>query len=160
MINPDRKPFRVLFVCMGNICRSPAAEIVFHHKVATAGLSDSIETDSAGTIGFHEGKGPDPRMASSLAARSYRIFGRSRKIRSQDLDDFDLVLVMDRENLANVRKLDSDRSRHDKIRLFMEYASRHDVSEVPDPYYGGEEGFEHVADLVEDAADGLLRSLQ
>lgn len=160
MINPDRKPFRVLFVCMGNICRSPAAEIVFHHKVVAAGLTDWIETDSAGTIGFHAGKGPDPRMASSLVARGFGIFGRSRKIRKQDLDDFDLVLVMDRENLTNVRKLDPDRSRHGKIRLFMEYASRYTVTEVPDPYYGGDEGFEHVADLVEDAADGLLRSLQ
>jgi protein-tyrosine phosphatase len=160
MNHPDRKPFRVLFVCMGNICRSPAAEIVFHHKVTAAGLADAVETNSAGTIGFHAGKGPDPRMASSLAARGYRIFGRSRQIRKQDLDDFDLILVMDRENRANVRKLDPDHSRHEKIRLFMEYGTQHTVTEVPDPYYGGDEGFEHVADLVEDAADGLLRSIQ
>lgn len=158
-MNATRKPFRVLFVCMGNICRSPAAEIVFRHEVARAGLSDAISTDSAGTIGFHSGKGPDPRMSATLASRGYEIFGKSRPITADDLDTFDLVLVMDRENLENVRSLDRSGERHGKIRLFMEYGTRHGVTEVPDPYYGGQPGFEHVADLVEDASKGLLRSL-
>ncbi|BCU78790.1 low molecular weight protein-tyrosine-phosphatase [Luteolibacter sp. LG18] len=158
-MNATRKPFRVLFVCMGNICRSPAAEIVFRHQVTQAGLSDAIATDSAGTIGFHAGKGPDPRMAATLKERGYTIFGASRQITAADLDAFDLVLVMDQENLRNVRALDPAGTRHDKIRLFMEYGKRHAATEVPDPYYGGQAGFEHVADLVEDASRGLLRSL-
>jgi protein-tyrosine phosphatase len=158
-MNTARKPFRVLFVCMGNICRSPAAEIVFRKQVADAGRSEDFLIDSAGTIGFHTGKGPDPRMSATLAARGYPISGRSRQIREVDLEDFDLILVMDRENLANVRALDRERRHENKIKLFTDYCTRHEANEVPDPYYGGQAGFEMVADLVEDAAEGLLASL-
>lgn len=158
-MNSDRKPFRVLFVCMGNICRSPAAEIVFRKRVDDAGLTDSILIDSAGTIGFHRGKGPDPRMSATLANRGYTIAGRSRQIQEEDLDDFDLVLVMDQDNLANVRSLDPTGTRREKVKLFADYSVRHPGAEVPDPYYGGQAGFERVADLVEDSADGLLRAL-
>jgi len=158
-MNSDRKPFRVLFVCMGNICRSPAAEIVFRKQVADAGRSGDFLIDSAGTIGFHAGKGPDPRMAATLSSRGYPIAGKSRQIDEQDLEDFDLILVMDQDNLANVRTLDRGRQHQDKIRLFTDYCSRHEANEVPDPYYGGQSGFEKVADLVEDAAAGLLASI-
>lgn len=158
-MNSARKPFRVLFVCMGNICRSPAAEIVFRRKVADSGRAGDFHIDSAGTIGHHAGKGPDRRMASTLSARGYEISGKSRQILSRDLDDFDLILVMDGENLADVHRLDRDGRRRDKIRLLTSYCTRHQAEVVPDPYYGGQSGFETVADLVEDAADGLLDSI-
>jgi protein-tyrosine phosphatase len=159
-MNAARKSFRVLFVCMGNICRSPAAEIVFRQKVEEAGLTDRIEIDSAGTIGYHAGHGPDARMSATLKKRGYAIAGKARQILSADLQNFDLVLVMDSENLANVRALDKAAHFHAKIRRFTDYCTRHETNEVPDPYYGGQEGFDHVADLVEDAAEGLLDTLR
>ena len=159
-MNAARKSFRVLFVCMGNICRSPAAEIVFRQKVEEAGLSGRIEIDSAGTIGYHTGHGPDARMSATLKKRGYTIAGKARQILSADLQNFDLILVMDAENLANVRALDKAAHFQAKIRRFTEYCTRHQAEEVPDPYYGGQEGFDHVADLVEDAAEGLLDTLR
>ncbi len=158
-MNSDRKPFRVLFVCMGNICRSPAAEIVFRKQVADAGRTADFTIDSAGTLGYHAGKGPDSRMAATLSARGYTISGKARQIRERDLEDFDLILVMDQDNLSNVRALDRQQQHRDKIRLFTDYCTEHDAHEVPDPYYGGQAGFENVADLVEDAAAGLLASV-
>jgi len=154
-----RKPFRVLFVCMGNICRSPAAEIVFRHKVDAAGLTGHIEIDSAGTIGYHAGHAPDTRMSATLKKRGYVIAGKARQILPADLQHFDLILVMDSENFANVRALDKAAHFHAKIRRFTDYCARHQTNEVPDPYYGGQEGFDHVADLVEDAAEGLLKEI-
>lgn len=158
-MNTDRKPFRVLFVCMGNICRSPAAEIVFRKQVADAGRTADFLIDSAGTLGYHAGKGPDPRMAATLAARGYAISGKARQIHERDLEDFDLILVMDQDNLAKVRALDRHQRHRGKIRLFTSYCRSHRADEVPDPYYGGQAGFENVADLVEDAAAGLLASV-
>lgn len=155
----DRKPFRVLFVCMGNICRSPAAEIVCKKTLGESELADAVELDSAGTIGYHAGNGPDPRMAATLKARGYPIFGKARPIRKSDLDDFDLILVADEENLADVRRLDPGKERHHKIRMLVDYCETHKASRVPDPYYGGQRGFEEVADLVEDACRGLLKKL-
>lgn len=159
-MNSDRKPFRVLFVCMGNICRSPAAEIVFRKQVADAGRSADFSIDSAGTIGIHAGKGPDARMAATLKSRGYAIAGKSRQIRASDLDAFDLILVMDEDNLADVRALDRRHLHHDRIHLFTDYCTEHEANEVPDPYYGGQAGFEKVVDLVEDAAAGLLASVK
>lgn len=155
----DRKPFRVLFVCMGNICRSPAAEIVCKKMLGESDLADSVELDSAGTIGYHAGNGPDPRMSATLKARGYPIFGRARQIRKADLEDFDLILVADEENLADVRRLDPEGGRHHKVRLLVDYCETHKAARVPDPYYGGQRGFEEVADLVEDACRGLLKKL-
>ncbi|WP_367873410.1 low molecular weight protein-tyrosine-phosphatase [Luteolibacter sp. Populi] len=159
-MSANRKPFRVLFVCMGNICRSPAAEIVCKKMLGESDLADSVELDSAGTIGYHTGNGPDPRMAATLKARGYPVFGRARQITAGDLDDFNLILVADEENLADVRRLDRDGSRSAKIRLLVEYCETHDAPRVPDPYYGGQRGFEEVADLMEDACGGLLRNLE
>ena len=156
----DRKPFRVLFICMGNICRSPAAAIVFRTQVEAAGLSEAIHIDSAGTIGYHAGKGPDPRMSDTLRSRGYTIAGRSRQVRKEDLDDFDLLLVADEDNLSDVRRLDRDGTRREKIRLLVDYCVEQEATRVPDPYYGGQRGFEDVADLVEDACGGLLAELQ
>lgn len=156
----DRKPFRVLFVCMGNICRSPAAEIVFRKRVNDAGLGELIEIDSAGTIGFHAGKGPDPRMAETLRRRGYPIAGRARQVRAGDLDDFDLILAADQDNLSDLRLLDPDGSHIGKIRLLVDFCEQIEANHVPDPYYGGEAGFEEVADIVEDACGGLLEHLR
>lgn len=156
----DRKPFRVLFICMGNICRSPAAEIIFRKQVEEAGLNDSIHIDSAGTIGYHAGKGPDPRMADTLRRRGYPIAGRSRQVTARDLADFDLVLAADEENRADLRRLDRDGLHGGKIRLLVDYCVAKEATHVPDPYYGGQQGFEEVADLVEDACAGLLQDIR
>ncbi len=147
---------RVLFVCMGNICRSPAAEIIFRHQVADAGREQDFEIDSAGTISYHTGNPPDPRMAETLQRRGYRVTGRARQIQKADLERFDLILTMDEENLENVRKLDPDGRHHGKIRPFVDYLRELESPRIPDPYYGGQKGFERVIDLLEDGCQGLL----
>lgn len=152
-------PIRVLFVCMGNICRSPAAELVFRQLVAQAGFHDRIECDSAGTIGYHAGHPPDGRMAAELESRGYPVRGRARQIRAADLEHFDRILVADRENLAGVRALDPHGRHSAKIALLTDYCREHDADHIPDPYYGGRSGFGRVADLVEDACRGLLREI-
>lgn len=154
------KPFRVLFICMGNICRSPAAEIIFRKQVAEAGLADAIDIDSAGTIGYHAGKGPDPRMADTLRRRGYPVAGRSRQVTADDLAGFDLILAADQENLADLRRLDRESTHRHKIRLLVDYCVDKEANHVPDPYYGGQRGFEEVADLVEDACGGLLEEIR
>lgn len=156
----DRKPFRVLFVCMGNICRSPAAEIIFRKQVGDAGLDEAIDIDSAGTIGYHAGKGPDPRMADTLRRRGYPIAGRARQVTAADLAEFDLVLAADEENLADLRRIDREGLHRAKIRLLVDSCVEKEATHVPDPYYGGQQGFEEVADLVEDACAGLLEEIR
>ncbi len=157
---PTPPKYRILFVCMGNICRSPAAEIVFQHLLETEGLTDRISTDSAGTIGYHEGNPPDPRMSETLRQRGYRIFGKSRPIHPDDLANFDLILVADRENLRDVLELAKEGQSIDHIQLLTDYCTTHYAEQVPDPYYGGTRGFKHVADLVEDACEGLLEKVR
>lgn len=144
---------------MGNICRSPAAEIVFRQLVTEAGLTDAFEIDSAGTIGYHAGHLPDRRMGATLAARGYKIAGSARRIVRDDLDRFDHILVADLENLGDVRDLDPSGATHAKVRLLTSHCRQLAADHVPDPYYGGQAGFERVADLVEDACRGLLDSL-
>jgi protein-tyrosine phosphatase len=150
------KPFRVLFVCMGNICRSPAADVVMRELVARQRLNDQIEVDSAGTIGYHRGNGPDPRMAATLARRGYLPTGSARQVVVGDFDEFDLVLAMDDDNLRDLNELTRLPEHREKIRRFTEFCRHHQASAVPDPYYGGDDGFEDVADLIEDGAHGLL----
>ena len=145
---------------MGNICRSPAAEIVFTHLIGKNQASPAITCDSAGTIGYHAGSPPDPRMAATLAARGYRIFGSSRKIRHADLAGFDHILVADDENLQDLIELDASGEFRHKIRLITDHCVHLSADHVPDPYYGGQAGFEKVADLVEDACQGLFDFLQ
>ncbi|WP_111496448.1 low molecular weight protein-tyrosine-phosphatase [Marinobacter bohaiensis] len=150
---PD--PVRVLFVCMGNICRSPTAHGVFQARVEQAGLADSIEIDSCGTGAWHIGEPPDERAMAAARKRGYDLSTiRARQLKSADLDHFDYVLVMDRDNLARSRSLAS--SRRTQPELFLTYAGDSPVDEVPDPYYGGGDGFEFVLDLVESACDGLI----
>lgn len=151
---------RVLFVCLGNICRSPTAHAVFEHCVERQGLKDHIQVDSAGTAGWHEGKAPDARSQEHARRRGYAMGHlRARQVRHRDFAEFDLVLAMDGSNRQNLLDICPPEHGH-KIRLFLEFAAHADVLEVPDPYYGGEEGFERVLDLVEDASQGLLRHLR
>ncbi|MFZ5755509.1 MAG: low molecular weight protein-tyrosine-phosphatase [Pseudomonadota bacterium] len=150
----------VLFVCLGNICRSPVAEGVFRHKVMAAGLESRIHIDSAGTGTWHAGKPPDPRTIRTAAARGFDVSTlRARQVSATDLLQFDHVLAMDRSNHDALLRLSPPAHRH-KIALFMEYAPHTGFREVPDPYYGDDSDFEQVLDLVEAAADGLLARLK
>jgi len=144
---------------MGNICRSPAAHIVMTKIVKESGFDNFIEIDSAGTIGYHSGNAPDSRMSQTLEVRGYPIFGAARQITKKDLEDFDLILTMDDENFANVHKLPKSKQFKDRIHKFTDFCENFDEEEVPDPYYGGKEGFELVVDLVEDGCDGLLQEI-
>ena len=149
----------MLFVCMGNICRSPAAEAVFLHIVEKAGLSENISIDSAGTHDYHVGAPPDARMQSAALKRGYDLsMLRGRQVDKADFSRFDYVLAMDNDNLAILRRLAPPNS-PTQATLFLEYARHHSVREVPDPYYGGGDGFERVLDMVEDAAGGLLQHI-
>ena len=148
----------VLFVCMGNICRSPTAEGVFRHVVTEASAEHTLEVDSAGTHAYHVGEPPDRRSQAAAERRGYSLHAlRARRVSSEDFERFDLILAMDRLNVESL-KAASDAEHHHKIRLFLDYADG-DEMEVPDPYYGGERGFEYVLDLVEDASRGLLKEL-
>lgn len=150
----------VLFVCLGNICRSPTAEGVFRHLVEEAGLSDKIRIDSAGTGDWHIGKAPDERMQAAVLSRGYDLSSlRARQIQAEDLDAFDYVLVMDKQNQADVEDLVSELEQMDKIRLLLSF-NPSAITEVPDPYYGGESGFHQVIDLVESACKRLLVQLR
>jgi protein-tyrosine phosphatase len=151
---------RLLFVCMGNICRSPTAEGVVRAYVERAGLLGEVELDSAGTHGYHVGNPPDRRAQEAALARGYDLSGlRARKVAGVDFVRFDRILAMDRENLNLLREACPKEHRH-KLQLFLEYAEGYPEEEVPDPYYGGAAGFERVLDLVEDAARGLVASLR
>jgi protein-tyrosine phosphatase len=149
----------VLFVCTGNICRSPTAEGVFRKLVAQAGLGERIGTDSAGTHGYHVGEPPDPRAQAVAAKRGYDLSVlRARRIERADFQRFDLILAMDHDHHAILSRMAPAAASH-KLRLMMSYARRFRESEVPDPYYGGPQEFERVLDMLEDAAQGLLSSL-
>jgi protein-tyrosine phosphatase len=150
---------RILFVCMGNICRSPAAEIVFRKMVEDAGQSDRFEIDSAGTIGFHKGSPPDQRMSQHLTKRGYPVEGHSRQLVASDLRDFDILLTMDDENLSDTLGLDTSGEFHHKVKPFVDFLRDHEAAIIPDPYYGGDSGFAHVIDLLEDGCASLLDRL-
>lgn len=157
------RQIRVLMVCMGNICRSPTAEGVFRKRVRDLGMEHAVIVDSAGTHAYHVGSAPDPRARKAASERGYDLGGLvGRQVALEDFEEYDLILAMDEENLQNLRHACPMDQVH-KLRLFMAYSPRFRNQEVPDPYYGGPRGFEHVLDMVEDAADGLLaeiRSLQ
>lgn len=153
-------PTRVLFICMGNICRSPAAEIIFRKQAAEAGRGGEFEIDSAGTIGYHEGSPPDPRMSAALERQGYTVSGRARRILEEDLEKFDLIVTMDESNHDHVRELDPSGAHHPKIRPLVSFCRTHDDARVPDPYYGGQRGFDHVISLLEDGCGGILEELR
>lgn len=150
---------RVLFVCTGNICRSPTAEGVFRAHVQRAGLADRIEADSAGTHGYHIGEPPDPRAIAHAKRRGYDLEGlRARRVKAEDFEAFDLVLACDRGHHGLLRRL-ADTSEHGRIAMFLDYAPELGFDEIPDPYYGTGADFERVLDMVERASEGLLAAL-
>jgi protein-tyrosine phosphatase len=150
----------ILFVCMGNICRSPTAEGVFRKLVSDAGLEDRIHVDSAGTHAYHTGESPDRRGMEAADRRGFSLKGiRARRVVETDFAAFDYIIAMDEDNLAKLRE-SADVDHHGKLRLFLEFAAASTLTEVPDPYYGGLAGFERVLDLVEDAAQGLLAEIR
>lgn len=151
---------KILFVCMGNICRSPTAEGVVSKLIADGQLRDSIRVDSAGTHAYHVGEPPDSRAQRAARNRGIDLSGlRARRVVLEDFEAFDLILAMDRENLEYLFGVCPPRL-HNKVRLFLSYARKCDLDEVPDPYYGGSTGFDRVLDLVENAAQGLIDSLR
>jgi protein-tyrosine phosphatase len=150
---------RVLFVCTGNICRSPTAEGIFLQLVREARLEERIVADSAGTHGYHVGEPPDRRTCEAATRRGYDLSAlRARKFERRDFHDFDVVLAMDRENHAHLARMAPPGEAH-KLKMMMRYARRFREHEVPDPYYGGSRGFELVFDMIEDAARGLLEAI-
>jgi protein-tyrosine phosphatase len=156
----DREQFSVLFVCLGNICRSPTAEGVFRKLVADAGLIDRLHIDSAGTAGYHQGAPPDARAMEAANRRGFELNGlRARRVEAGDFERFDLILAMDRENLADLRRAAPDGARAE-LRLLLEFSAAAGDPDVPDPYYGGRNGFEQVLDLVSEACAGLLEDVR
>ncbi|HTP83323.1 MAG TPA: low molecular weight protein-tyrosine-phosphatase [Alphaproteobacteria bacterium] len=151
---------RVLFVCTGNICRSPTAEGVFRAVVERAGLGDRIEADSAGTHGYHIGEPPDARAIAHAQRRGYDLSAlRARRVAPADFERFDLILACDRGHHGLLRRL-ADKAQHGRIAMFLDYAPELGIQEIPDPYYGDPRNFEHVLDIVERASQGLLAALQ
>lgn len=151
---------KILFVCAGNICRSPTAEAVFRHLVASEAPDLDVEVLSAGVGGWHIGAPPDTRTQAAAKRRGYDMSAqRARQVSSEDFARYELILAMDLENLSDLRRRAPPQV-HDRIRLFLDFIEGGEVDEVPDPYYGGEAGFEQVLDLVEEASRGLLQYLR
>lgn len=152
-------PFKVLFVCWGNICRSPAAHCVFQKQLEEQDLTSTISCDSAGTIGMHAGQPPDSRMQEAAARRSISFFGQSRKYRQSDFSDFDLILAMDNRNLADLEAAFPAKESGKKLQLFGQFINPENPPEVPDPYYGGGKGFDIVLDMVEEGCSNLIEHI-
>lgn len=151
---------KVLFACMGNICRSPSAHGVFQDLVVREGLANQFEVDSCGTLNFHAGDAPDPRSQRTAKDRGFDISHlRARQFTTEDFTYFDYILAMDNNNLDELRDAAPYELR-ERVQLFCPYATQHTEREVPDPYYGGAHGFEHVFDLILDASEGLLKHIR
>ena len=150
----------VLFVCLGNICRSPSAEGVFRNLVKSSNLSQKIIVDSAGTSDWHIGKAPDPRAQLMAKQRNIDLqFLRARQIAIDDFSNYDYVIAMDNSNKENLLQICPDNQKH-RVHLFLDFTDKFTEIEVPDPYYGGDEGFEHVFDMIMEASRGLLDDIQ
>jgi protein-tyrosine phosphatase len=151
---------KVLFVCMGNICRSPSAQGVFELQLAKAELAHLVHIDSAGTHAYHVGEPPDRRATQAAASRGIDLTTqRARRVEVADFERFDYVLAMDSSNLEDLLSVCPEEYQH-KVRLFLEFANANSSREVPDPYYGGTQGFERVLDLIEEGAEGLLEDIR
>ncbi|MFN2327705.1 MAG: low molecular weight protein-tyrosine-phosphatase [Chromatocurvus sp.] len=151
---------RILFVCLGNICRSPTAQAVFSRKLEQRGFAATVDVDSCGTLGSHQGEPPDERASAAAATRGYNLSGlRSRQLRDTDFEQFDYILAMDEDNLHQIRQR-AGADYAGKLGLFLSWAPKLGVDEVPDPYFGEDDGFAHVLDLVEAASEALLDHLE
>ncbi len=158
--NKDEMKKRILFICLGNICRSPAAEGVMRELVHHAGRDDEFEIDSAGIGGWHVGQLPDNRMRNHGAQRGYKFDSRARQFSKNDFSHFDYILVMDHDNFRAVSAMAPTPADQVKVRMLTDYLQHHpNASMVPDPYYGGPEDFDYALDLIEDACQGLLNRL-
>ncbi len=151
---------RILFVCLGNICRSPLAESVFRHLARERGVEDRFEIDSAGTSGYHAGSPPDRRSAATALARGVEVAGRSRQLTARDLRRFDYVIAMDAENLQEIEALHATAGGTARVHRLREWDPERSGPDVPDPYYGGERGFDDVLDQVENACRELLDEIR
>jgi protein-tyrosine phosphatase len=151
---------KILFVCTGNICRSPTAEGVFRDLAARAGLSERVEVDSAGTHGYHIGEAPDARSCATAAARGFDLsMLRARRVSAHDFETFDLILAMDREHLARLEALRPNSARAE-IKLFLDFHPKHQGRDVPDPYYGGEDDFIEVIEMIEQTSAALIEHVR
>lgn len=151
--------YKVLFVCLGNICRSPAAHGIFEHLVRREGAQDMVEVDSAGTYGKHRGELPDRRMREAASARGYSLTHISRPVSALDLLEFDLILAMDDQNYQNLMNIAPSVEAARKVKRMSEYLTDNKISYIPDPYYSGMDGFNYVLDLLEEACENLFDSL-
>ncbi|MEG3438910.1 low molecular weight protein-tyrosine-phosphatase [Pannus brasiliensis CCIBt3594] len=152
--------YQLLFVCLGNICRSPSAENIMNYLIEKEGLGDRIHCDSAGTSSYHIGSPPDSRMNEAAARRGIPLKGQARQFIKEDFEEFDLILAMDKSNYDDILSLDRAGKYRDKVKLMCDYARHHREKEVPDPYYGGREGFDRVIELLLDACGGLLEEVK
>ena len=160
MENNSDKKYKVLFVCLGNICRSPAAHGIFEHMVKESGLQDKIEVDSAGTYGGHRGELPDRRMRTAAMYRGYALTHKSRPVSSLDFLDFDLIVAMDDQNYEDLMHLAPSVEATHKIKRMASYLTTHSISYIPDPYYMGTEGFSLVLDLLEEGCKNLFDEIK
>lgn len=150
---------KILFVCLGNICRSPAAEGIMKKKIREKGLEKHYSIDSAGLHDYHEGELPDQRMRNHASKRGYELISRSRPVTYNDFFDFDLIIGMDDSNIQNLNRMAPDTETQQKIKRMTDFCQHIPADHVPDPYYGGASGFENVLDILEDACEGLLEQL-
>ena len=159
-MNMAKEKTSILFVCMGNICRSPTAEGIFRHMLAEKNLSDNFELDSAGTHAYHIGAAPDSRAQATAVARGIDLSDlKGRKVELSDFDEFDFVLAMDKDNYSILKEM-CPADKYQKLNLFLDFAKDLDIEEVPDPYYGGTGGFEKVFDMLEQASLGLIEHIE
>lgn len=150
---------KVLFICLGNICRSPTGEGIFKKLVELKELKDNFYIDSAGTSAYHVGESADRRMQKHCSKRGYRLTSRSRQFQFKDFKYFDYIIAMDSSNYRDLLQLDKEGIYHSKVHLMTDFSNKYFGADVPDPYYGGEEGFEKVIDIVEEASRGFLKFL-